>query len=414
MTTTDMPGPSTPPPAAPPDPSDRHLRRSREGRVAAGVAAGLGRYFGVDPVLFRVLFATAAFFGGAGIVAYVIAWVVIPEDDTERAAVDGWIATLRAHRVPAWVVAVAAGLLVWALAFSWWAPGPFLPVLAIVVLLVVAFGRRDWRDVPPAAPTAPPATAPPGPATTDAAATAPVDLTKRAPAADTSPTQPSWTGDARAWLDESRTAAAVRRRRATPVRIAVLVTLVTAILTLAAVDAVWGIPLPVYFWTALGIVVIGLLAGLALRRAPWSLALLLVPTVAGVVAFGGTSASLHDGMGARHWRPQTTAASSYRLGLGQAVLDLRDLPALTTARKTVITVGAGQVKVIAPKTLNVTVHANVHIGDIESDGHHLVAGNGPWAAWDQHRDITAPAGATGAPLTVVVRLADGQISVTHP
>src|SRR5262249_31355461 len=67
-------GPAGPPPAAP-----RQLRRSDSNRVAAGVAGGLGEYFAVDPVLFRVLFAVTAFFGGAGILAYVIAWAAIPE-----------------------------------------------------------------------------------------------------------------------------------------------------------------------------------------------------------------------------------------------------------------------------------------------------------------------------------------------
>ena len=73
MTTmTDLP----PVPPAPPAPV-RQLRRSSTDRVAAGVAGGLGEYFGLDPVLFRVLFAVTSFFGGAGIVAYLLAWLVM-------------------------------------------------------------------------------------------------------------------------------------------------------------------------------------------------------------------------------------------------------------------------------------------------------------------------------------------------
>jgi phage shock protein PspC (stress-responsive transcriptional regulator) len=59
------------------------------------VAGGLGEYFVVDPVLFRVLFATAAFFGGAGVLGYLLAWAAIPEQGTERAPIDGWIHGLR-------------------------------------------------------------------------------------------------------------------------------------------------------------------------------------------------------------------------------------------------------------------------------------------------------------------------------
>ena len=88
MTTTDSFA-MTPPPA--PTPSPRRLRRSRSDRIGAGVAGGLGEYFGVDPVLFRVLFATAAFFGGAGVLGYLLAWAAIPDEGTERAAIDGWV-----------------------------------------------------------------------------------------------------------------------------------------------------------------------------------------------------------------------------------------------------------------------------------------------------------------------------------
>src|SRR4051794_14476908 len=132
-------GTTTPPPAAP---TERRLRRSRAGRVGAGVAGGLGEYFRLDPVLFRVLFATSAFFGGAGILAYLIAWAAIPEEGTESAPIDGWMASLRRRRVPVWLVAIAAGIFLWAVAFSWWAPGPVFPVIAVAVLLVIFFARR--------------------------------------------------------------------------------------------------------------------------------------------------------------------------------------------------------------------------------------------------------------------------------
>lgn len=67
---------SLPPPRAP----ERLLRRSRDDQVIAGVAGGLGRYLGVDPVLVRIAFVVLALFGGSGIVAYIVAWLVIPEE----------------------------------------------------------------------------------------------------------------------------------------------------------------------------------------------------------------------------------------------------------------------------------------------------------------------------------------------
>src|SRR4051812_49999389 len=128
MTTSDTMSGYEQPPAS----GRRLLRRTRTDRVAAGVSSGLGDYFGVDPVLFRVLFATAAFFGGAGILAYLLAWAAIPEAGTEHAAIDGWVRELRRRRVPFWVAIVVAGLFLWVIAFSWWAPEPFFPVLVVV------------------------------------------------------------------------------------------------------------------------------------------------------------------------------------------------------------------------------------------------------------------------------------------
>lgn len=55
------------------------LRRSREDKVVAGVCGGLARYFGVDPIWFRLAFVVLAVGGGSGILIYLLAWLIIPE-----------------------------------------------------------------------------------------------------------------------------------------------------------------------------------------------------------------------------------------------------------------------------------------------------------------------------------------------
>lgn len=55
------------------------LRRSREDKVIAGVCGGLGAYFGVDPLWFRLAFVVLAIGGGSGVLIYLISWLVIPE-----------------------------------------------------------------------------------------------------------------------------------------------------------------------------------------------------------------------------------------------------------------------------------------------------------------------------------------------
>jgi phage shock protein PspC (stress-responsive transcriptional regulator) len=59
---------------------EKRVYRSRTDRVLGGVCSGLGKYFGLDPVLLRVLWAIAFFVGGAGLLAYIIAWIIIPEE----------------------------------------------------------------------------------------------------------------------------------------------------------------------------------------------------------------------------------------------------------------------------------------------------------------------------------------------
>jgi phage shock protein C len=86
------PGPSRPgqPPGPPPPPVDggqRVLRRSRSGRVVAGVCGGLGRYLGVDPLLLRIAFIVLALANGLGVIAYVICWVAIPEERPDQPSV---------------------------------------------------------------------------------------------------------------------------------------------------------------------------------------------------------------------------------------------------------------------------------------------------------------------------------------
>lgn len=58
----------------------KRLLRSQPDRMAGGVCAGLGRYLGVDPLLFRVAFAALALVNGVGLILYLIAWVIIPDE----------------------------------------------------------------------------------------------------------------------------------------------------------------------------------------------------------------------------------------------------------------------------------------------------------------------------------------------
>jgi phage shock protein C len=58
----------------------RKLMRSRTDRKIAGVCAGFAEYFDLDVTVVRVVWLIVAFFGGGGVLAYVIAWIVVPEE----------------------------------------------------------------------------------------------------------------------------------------------------------------------------------------------------------------------------------------------------------------------------------------------------------------------------------------------
>ena len=393
MTTTN---PYGAPPPTPAFDQRRRLRRSRTDRVGAGVAGGLGEYFGLDPVLFRVLFATAAFFGGAGILAYLLAWAAIPDAGTERAAIDGWVSSLRRRKVPIWLVAAGAGLLLWLVAFSWWAPGPLFPVLAVVILLVVAFARRG-RDISGVAPM---------PTVSLDKATGEIPTWTSATASTRS--------EARSWVAESLEAARIRRRRAAPVRLATLAVLALTLTVLGLIDAARGIVIPAYLWAALGILLGGLVIGAALRRTPWGIAWLLVPTAAALFTFAGTRASLHDGVGQHEWQPKIAPASHYRLAFGQGVLDLRTLQPQTQPRTVDITLAGGQVRILAPRTLNLTLAADVHLGQLSVDGRTYDDGAGSRAeGLNFTRTVNPAASATGQPITINVHVSAGNIELVR-
>jgi phage shock protein PspC (stress-responsive transcriptional regulator) len=74
------PEPETPPPGDEP----RKLTRSGSDAVIGGVAGGLGRYFGIDPILFRIGFVVLTFVGAVGVLAYLILLAFVPSDGSER------------------------------------------------------------------------------------------------------------------------------------------------------------------------------------------------------------------------------------------------------------------------------------------------------------------------------------------
>ena len=61
---------------------DKKLTRVNEGKKICGVCTGIGRYLGIDPTVIRLVFAILACFGGSGILAYLVAAIIMPQDQS--------------------------------------------------------------------------------------------------------------------------------------------------------------------------------------------------------------------------------------------------------------------------------------------------------------------------------------------
>ncbi|HEY8458297.1 MAG TPA: PspC domain-containing protein [Actinopolymorphaceae bacterium] len=64
------------------DPSNiKKLVRTRDDRMIAGVCGGIGRYVGLDPVVVRLGMVVLALVWGLGLVIYLAAWIIVPEEE---------------------------------------------------------------------------------------------------------------------------------------------------------------------------------------------------------------------------------------------------------------------------------------------------------------------------------------------
>ena len=383
--------------------------------MLAGVSGGLGEYFGVDPVLFRVLFATSAFFGGVGIIAYLVAWAVIPERGAPSAPLDGVARWMRQRRVPFGIAIAAAAIVAWIVLFSWWRPWPFFPLLIVAILLVVVLERNRNRRLPSSGADTLPPLAPPSVAPTSSSLTDYPFATHPAGVEDTGPTlpysQPPATGaqtEFSAWMSESRNARVRRRTANRPLRLAVWSALTLALLGLGIADAAAGIAIPTYLWVVVGIVIVGLIVGAAIRRPVWGFSAILVPAFLLIFVLGGTSASLHDGSGDRTYLPtsSTELRPTYHQALGRATLDLTQLGPLDGTRTVHVRQAAGQVRIIVPQNMDVTMRNHIWLGQVEVDGIEVQSG------FNFDRDVVFGPGNVDR-LTVDVELSDGQVSIVR-
>jgi phage shock protein PspC (stress-responsive transcriptional regulator) len=308
--------------------SIKELHRSQDDRILAGVAGGLGRYFDLSPTFFRIGFAILTLVGGAGILLYVAAWLVIPDEGESDSIVSE---ALRRHRDRPWLLAgvalVGIALVSLFARADFWPNSGFAWTLLLVGALAIVFAQRRANDRTPL----------------DDAATPPAT-----PAATSAATQKV-------------------RPRQPSLLLPGLGVLLAAAGALALADAVgvdvrWDVAL------ALGAISTGVavVAGVALRRRTGGLVVVGFVLAALAVAVSAVDVRLEGPIGTRVYSPSETSdlKRDYAASIGDLKLDLSNASLAAGDTEVDANVGVGELRVIVPDDVAVDVDASASAGKV--------------------------------------------------
>src|SRR5918911_994442 len=95
----------------------KRLERSSQNKMIAGVCGGLGRYFDLNPTVFRLGVIVLTLLGGAGVLVYAAAILVVPREGEEQSIAERVLAQRRDHPVQLVALAVVGAAVV--TAFAW-------------------------------------------------------------------------------------------------------------------------------------------------------------------------------------------------------------------------------------------------------------------------------------------------------
>jgi phage shock protein PspC (stress-responsive transcriptional regulator) len=312
------------------------MRRRTTDRVIGGVAGGLGDYFNVDPLLFRIGFVGLMIFGGAGLVIYLIAWLLLPAAGHDVSMLEGFLRRLKL--TPGRLAGLAVLVVLFILLVNSWNTGMGFSLqegplgmpgaiwaLGIVVAGVLLLRRREITST---APLTTPIVAPAAPA-------------------------------------QVRVAKAPPKPRS-PLALYVVGGLLLAVGALAAISQVAGLSVAPgqFFGVALAVLGIGLVVGAWWGRARILILLVLLLLPLGAVASFITT-PLEGGIGDHEYAPVTVAElrDEYRSLGGRIILDLTSLSTGARDLHVSASVAVGQLVVILPEDASVELHTRVGAGD---------------------------------------------------
>lgn len=355
-------------------------RRARRGRKIAGVAAGIGNRYDIDPVIVRVALVVATIFGGLGVLFYLLGWLLLPDERDEVSAIEALFGKGRSSTPPHLTIGLCIALFPatgWAFGGSWFQGSGIALTVLLVVGLFVLHRSRGGMNRPAARPH------------TSAAAPASFSAQQTTLDADSS-TESNYQPPAGVWdplgaeplgwqlPGEDPTVAAqpdaeppAPRRRSPGVPVTLGATLLTAGVgtTLALLGVPWFTAAHVIGMT-LAVLGIGMVIsafngsgrGLLALAVPLSAAGLLVTTLPMADFPAG-------GFGELDARPASVAEVKpvYERTGGSVTLDLTALDE-AKAVKTKVAVGMGEAIVTVPSTADVTYTCDTSMGDMNCLG----------------------------------------------
>jgi phage shock protein PspC (stress-responsive transcriptional regulator) len=311
----------------------RVLRRRTTDRVLGGVAGGLGDYFNIDPLLIRIAFVGLMIFGGAGLVLYVVAWLLIPAEGQEASVIEGLLRRLGLVPVRLGVVILIAGLIVlfltivngayFSLPSFGGTPEAFWAVVIIAVGVLLLRRRGEASAI-----------------------AAERDATHEA---ETAPTR-----------------VAALPRPPSPLGWYVVAAVLLTVGVLAIVSQVAERPVSPgqFFGATFAVIGIGLVIGAWWGRARILILLAMVLLPFAILASFITT-PLEGGVGNHEYAPVSVAElrSEYRSMGGRIILDLTNLGTDQRTFHIAASVGVGQLVVILPERASVEVRTRVGAGD---------------------------------------------------
>ncbi|MFD7558532.1 MULTISPECIES: PspC domain-containing protein [unclassified Streptomyces] len=372
-------GAPQPPDARPP------LRRSRRDKVLAGVCGGLGRYFDLDPVVFRIVLGVLTVTGGVGLIFYGFAWLMLPQEGEEESEAK----KLLTGRVEGTTLAALFAALVGCALFLSMLDNGGLAVFSILVILALG-GASYWSqrrraqapeaETPAAHSPAPPETqAPPvpgspswwrdplvkdgttGPVGSTGYLWGPADAEEAEPGGGTVPRSP-----------EKPAPEPARPSGGIGGRIFVLA-LLAGIVGAASVwrGSTLGHALEIGLAAALAVFGLGLAVSSVKGRTGFGTVLLGLVTAGLLAGASALPPEIGTDFEQVEWRPASVAdvRPVYEAGTGLATLDLSrlDVPKGTTVSVRA-SLDAGRLKVIVPREVTARTDVSVKLGDIHMPG----------------------------------------------